>query len=53
LIVGRTYAEYKFPDISVEEVQKLIADLQNVTGRFEGNEVQSVGLKNLFHIHPG
>jgi surface carbohydrate biosynthesis protein len=53
LIMGRTYAEYKFPDISVEEVQKLIADLRKVSGRFAGVEVRSVGLKNLFHIQQG
>jgi surface carbohydrate biosynthesis protein len=51
LIRGRTYAEYKFPDISVGEVQKMIADLRKVSGRFENVAVRSVGLKNLFHIH--
>ena len=51
--MGTTYAEYKFPDISVEEVQDIIADLRKVSGRFERVEVQSVGLKNLFHIQQG
>jgi surface carbohydrate biosynthesis protein len=50
LIVGRSYGEYKFPDISLAEVQKTIADLRKVSGRFERVQVRSVGLKNLFHL---
>lgn len=49
-ILGRTYREYKFPDISLEEVQKIVADLRKVSGRFERVDVQSLGPKNLFHI---
>jgi surface carbohydrate biosynthesis protein len=49
-IKGRSYGEYKFPKISIEEVKEIIADLRKVSGRFERVKVQSVGLKNLFHI---
>lgn len=49
--VGRTYGEYKFPDISLEEVQNIIADLQKVSGRFARVEVRPAGLRNLFHLY--
>lgn len=49
-IIGKTYSEYKFPDISREEVENIIADLQNVSGRFERVAVRSLGLRNLFHL---
>jgi surface carbohydrate biosynthesis protein len=50
LFVGRSYGEYKFPDISLEEVQKIIADLQKVSGRFAEVDVRSIGLRNVFHL---
>jgi hypothetical protein len=51
MIQGRTYAEYKFPRVSVKEVENIIADLRKVSGRFERVEVRSLGVKNLFHLH--
>jgi surface carbohydrate biosynthesis protein len=50
LIIGRTYGEYKFPGISLEEVRNIIADLQKVSGRFKRIAVRSLGLRNLFHL---
>jgi hypothetical protein len=50
LIARRTYRGYKFPNISLEEVQKILSDLRKVSGRFERVEVRSVGLKNLFPV---
>jgi surface carbohydrate biosynthesis protein len=50
LIARRTYRGYKFPDISLEEVQNILTDLRKVSGHFERVEVRSVGIKNLFHV---
>jgi len=50
LIVGKTYGEYKFPDIALEDVRQIMADLRKVSGRFDQVAVRSLGLRNLFHI---
>ena len=50
MIQGRTYSEYKFPKVSVQEVEAIIAELQTVSSRFKDITVQPIGLQGLFHI---
>ncbi len=52
MIKGRTYtySQHKFPRVSVKEVEDIIADLQKVSGRFEGITVRPLGVQSLFHL---
>ena len=50
MIQGRSYSEYKFPKVTVQEVEDIIAELRHVSNRFKDVTVQPVGLQGLFHI---
>ena len=44
------YANQKFPGMELDEVRGVLAQLQSVSGRFEGVRVESLPLHHCFHI---